>query len=250
MTGQKDQADVMQSGVPGEVRGLAHLHDNYGVLNWETVLFPAIQVARKGFSVTADLVRYMASATVGIDDFLTNNPTWALDFAPNGTRLGLGDTITRKRYADTLETIAQKGPDAFYTGAIARNTIKALQAANGTMNMMDLANYTVAIRPPSTISYRGWNLTSCSAPSSGEVALSALNILSGYENFFGAGTTNLSTHRLDEAIRFAYGEVRQIARVEQSKIINTNTEIQPRRSIFRRKHFSISSANAKRHDWG
>ncbi|KAI9775057.1 MAG: hypothetical protein M1835_005947 [Candelina submexicana] len=196
----------LASGIPGEVRGLAHLHDNYGVLDWETVLFPAIQVARNGFPVTADLVRYMASATAGIDDFLTNNPTWALDFAPNGTRLGLGDTITRKRYADTLETIAQKGPDAFYTGAIAENTIKALQAANGTMTMTDLANYTVAVRPPSTISYRGWNLKSCSSPSSGTVALSTLNILSGYENFFAAGTTNLSTHRLDEAIRFAYGE--------------------------------------------
>ncbi len=192
------------------MRGLAHLHYNYGVLNWETILLPAIQVARNGFPVTADLVRYMASGTAGMDDFLTNNPTWALDFAPNGTRLGLGDTMTRKRYANTLETIAQQGPDAFYTGAVAQNTIKALQAANGTMMMADLVNYTVVTRPPSTISYRGWNLTSCSAPSSGTVALSTLNIVSGYENFFGPGTTNLSTHRLDEAMRFAYGEVSRV----------------------------------------
>jgi gamma-glutamyltranspeptidase len=34
-------------------------------------------------------------------------------------RLGLGDTITRRRLADTLEAIAQRGADAFYSGPIA-----------------------------------------------------------------------------------------------------------------------------------
>lgn len=70
---------------------------------------PAVKVARHGFLVTADLVRYMASATSGADNFLVNDPTWAIDFAPNGTLLGLGDTITRRRYADTLEAIAKRG---------------------------------------------------------------------------------------------------------------------------------------------
>ncbi|KAK4944282.1 hypothetical protein LTR28_008281, partial [Elasticomyces elasticus] len=104
----------LASGVPGEVRGLAHLHQNYGKLGWGEVMQGAIKTARYGFPVTHDLVRYMAAATVGIDNFLVNKPTWAIDFAPNGTLLGLNDTITRKRYADTLETIAQKGPSAFY----------------------------------------------------------------------------------------------------------------------------------------
>ena len=135
---------------------------------------PAIDTARYGFPVTTDLVNYMKSATTGQNDFLTNNPTWAIDFAPNGTRLGLGDTITRKRYADTLETIANEGPDAFYTGAIANATIQALQAANGTMTLGDLANYTVGLTPPVNITYRGFKITSCATPSSGEVALSVL----------------------------------------------------------------------------
>lgn len=196
------------SGVPGELRGLEHLHQNYGVLNWSTVLQPAINTARYGFPVTQDLVSYMRSATTGQSDFLTNNPTWAIDFAPNGTRLGLGDMITRKRYADTLETIAQKGANAFYTGAIANATINALRAANGTMTLTDLANYTVAIRPPAEINYRGYKLKSCSAPASGVVALSVMKTVEGYQDFGEASTVNLSTHRLDEAIRFGYGEVR------------------------------------------
>lgn len=193
--------------MPGELRGLEHLHQNYGALNWSTVLQPAINTARCGFPVTQDLVHQMLSATAGRSDFLTNNPTWAIDFAPNGTRLGLGDTITRKRYADTLETIAQKGANAFYTGAIANATINALRAANGTMTLADLANYTVAIRPPAEIEYRGYRVKSCGAPSSGVVALSALKTVEGYQDFGEASMVNLSTHRVDEAIRFTYGEV-------------------------------------------
>jgi gamma-glutamyltranspeptidase / glutathione hydrolase len=167
---------------------------------------PAIDTARYGWNVTVDLVNYMKSATTGQEDFLSTNPTWALDFAPNGTRVGLGDVITRKRYADTLETIANRGPDAFYTGPIAETMINALQLANGTMTLDDLKNYTVAIRKPAQIKYRGYKLTSCSAPSSGEVALATLKTVEGYSDFFKPGNVNLSTHRLDEAIRFAYGQ--------------------------------------------
>jgi gamma-glutamyltranspeptidase / glutathione hydrolase len=167
---------------------------------------PAITTARYGWTVTADLVNYMKSATADQQDFLSQSPTWAMDFAPNGTRVGLGDLITRKRYADTLETIADRGPDAFYTGPIAETIINALQRANGTMTLDDLRNYTVAIRKPAQIAYRGYKLTSCSAPSSGEVALATLKTVQGYSDFFYPDNINLSTHRLDEAIRFAYGQ--------------------------------------------
>lgn len=135
----------LASGVPGEVRGLEYLHRKYGSLPWKRLLQPAIKVARDGFIVTADDVRYMASATAS-HDFLTQDPAWAIDFAPNGTRLGLGDIMTRKRYADTLESIAEYGPDAFYTGAIAEATVRALQKSNGTMTLCDLADYTIQIR--------------------------------------------------------------------------------------------------------
>jgi gamma-glutamyltranspeptidase / glutathione hydrolase len=182
------------------------LHDNYGRLPWKTVMQPAIDTARNGWNVTIDLVNYMRSATAGQEDFLSQNPTWALDFAPNGTRVGLGDIITRRRYGDTLDTVANRGPEAFYTGPIAETMINALQSANGTMTLEDLRNYTVAMRQPAQIEYRGYKVTSCTAPSSGVVAMAALKTVDGYSDFFYPNNINLSTHRLDEAIRFAYGQ--------------------------------------------
>jgi gamma-glutamyltranspeptidase/glutathione hydrolase len=62
---------------------------------------PAVRVARHGFQgeypraestahadkeskVTEDLVRYMKSASENNNTFLTDDPIWAEDFAPNG----------------------------------------------------------------------------------------------------------------------------------------------------------------------
>lgn len=197
----------LASGVPGDVRGLGYLHAKFGRLPWHVVLQGAIDVARYGFRVSEDLVRYTDYLKdSGRGDFLVEDPVWAVDFAPNGTLLRVGDTMTRKRYANTLETIAKKGPDAFYTGAIAESMIKTLRHANGTMTMGDLANYSVAIREPVAIDYRGYKLTSCSAPASGAVALSIMKIIEGYGSMRAPGWLNLSTHRLDEAMRFGYGQ--------------------------------------------
>jgi gamma-glutamyltranspeptidase/glutathione hydrolase len=204
---QGSMSGGLASGVPGELRGLQHLHENYGSLPWKSLVMPAVHVARDGWEVTEDLVNYMAPAARSKNNFLVNNPTWAIDFAPHGKLLGLGDRITRRRYADTLETIANDGPDAFYTGPVAAAMIRTLQEANGTMTMADLKNYTVALRKPATLDYRGYKLSACSAPASGIIALTVMNIIKGYEDIGEPKALNLSTHRLDEAMRFGYGMV-------------------------------------------
>lgn len=201
----------LASGVPGELRGLEYLHKKYGKLSWRSVVRPAVKVARYGFPVNMDTLRYiqLAIGGGGGSNFLRDNPSWAIDFAPNGTLLGLGDTLTRKRYADTLETISIRGVDAFYTGAIANATIAAIKANNGTMTIDDLKNYQVKIRDPVSIKYKNYTLYACSAPSGGVVALSALNIFNGYETS-NSSQTNLTTHRLVESMKWAYGQRTQL----------------------------------------
>jgi len=137
-------------------------------------------------------------------DFLTKDPAWMQDFAPNGTRVGAGDIMTRKRYANMLEAIAAQGPDAFYKGPLAKALIKALRKSNGTMTPDDLKDYDVISRAPVEIDYRGFKLHACGAPASGAVVLSVLKILETYPDF--GKDVNLTTHRMDEAIRFGYGK--------------------------------------------
>ncbi|KAI1799067.1 gamma-glutamyltranspeptidase [Daldinia bambusicola] len=193
-------------GVPGELRGLEYAHKKFGLLPWKSVVLPAASVARHGFPVSEDLIRYM---NFGLEmsgwNFLVEDPSWAQDFAPNGVLVKLGDTMTRKRYAKTLEQIAEHGADAFYTGPIAEAAIKYIQKHNGTMTMQDLASYEVIIREPISVSYRGFKLFSSGVPSSGAVCLSTLKTMEGYDPADIAADPNLTLHRFDESMRFAYG---------------------------------------------
>lgn len=71
------------------------------------------------------------------------------------------------------------------------------------MTLEDMKNYQVSIRDPISITYRGYKLYSCGAPSGGSVALSILKIIEGYD-FGDEDDYHLNTHRLDEAMRFSY----------------------------------------------
>ncbi|KAI1337383.1 gamma-glutamyltransferase [Xylariaceae sp. FL0016] len=197
----------LAAAVPGELRGLEIAHQRFGTLPWKTVVMPASYVARDGFPVTEDLVRYM---NFGIQyagwNFLVEDPSWAQDFAPSGSLLTLGETMFRKRYARTLELVAEKGADIFYAGEMARATIATLQAYNGTMTLEDLRDYRAIVRQPVSISYRDYRLHSVGAPSSGAVCLSILKTVEGYDNDTPENANmNLTLHRFDEAMRFAYG---------------------------------------------
>ncbi len=174
--------------------------------------------------MTEDLVDYMA-ATTPSNTFLSQDPSWAIDFAPNGTLLGVNDTITRLRYAATLEQIANRGADAFYTGPIANATIEAIRRTGGTMTLEDLANYTVTIRQPLNVTYRGYRIFSPPSPASGAVLLGVLKTVEGYD-MGNPANLNLSIHRLDEAVRFGYGEVRVVRRaVAVRALMNVTSEL-------------------------
>ncbi|KAJ4156431.1 hypothetical protein NW754_008060 [Fusarium falciforme] len=195
------------SGVPGELRGLEHLHKKYGRLPWAKLVQPSINVARYGFPVHGDLVKFMKTTYTKFENesFLVTDPAWSIDFAPSGSLLKLGEKITRKRYADFLEAIAVNGADVFYEGAFADAMVKTLKQEGGIMTTEDVKNYSVVIREPSQINYRGGKITSGSAPSSGAVAATIMNILSGYDFIGDPIRVNESTHLIDEAMKFGYG---------------------------------------------
>jgi len=102
-------------GVPGELAGTLKtihviliclgfwtLHQRYGKLPWHTLFQPAINLAANGFKVPYTLASVMHMPGY---DFLVNDPTFAAVFAPNGTLLKEGDTMYRRTFAQTLDTI-------------------------------------------------------------------------------------------------------------------------------------------------
>ena len=194
----------LAAGVPGELRGWEAMWTRHGSYPWKKLFEPAINVARNGFEVNVDL----AAAIVEGESFILADPLWAETYAPNGTLLVEGDTAYRKRYANTLEQIAEHGADWFYTGENAVTTTAALYARGGIMTVADMAEYEAIVRETVNITYRGSRVFATVAPSSGSVVLSALKI---FENFDGSAqfedpAFNVTQHRLIEATQFAYGQ--------------------------------------------
>lgn len=206
---------MIKSAVPGQLRGLEHIRQRYGKLDWQTLIAPAIEVADTGFLFGHDM-QWMVNWTLknapllnsSQPNLFTQDPAWKPDFAPNGTLLQRGDIITRKRYAEALRNISRNGAEDFYTGSTARTMLQAIRNHGGNMTERDLMNYTVVHREPRQIEYRNYTLTSTVAPSSGTVLLNILGVLDNYDDFFtNPSTTNRSTHRMVEAIKFGYAYV-------------------------------------------
>lgn len=119
-----------------------------------------------------------------------------------------------------------QGADALYNGQIGKNIVDATHARGGIITTQDIANYTAILRDPVNISkyssycyandqlkrlcaaYRNSRIFSTVAPSSGAVVLSALKIFEGYRADYTDADPmiNLTTHRLIEATKFAYGQ--------------------------------------------
>ncbi|KAG9124169.1 hypothetical protein FRC07_012594 [Ceratobasidium sp. 392] len=199
-TGSPSQIGGLSVAVPGELRGFELLHKRHGKLPWKKIFEPVIEIA-KGFKVSRELGKVLA----GNLTYITQDPIWAAVYAPNATVAVAGQTIHRPTYAKTLQRIANEGVSAFYTGSIAKRSIAKAQANGGIITLNDLKKYKAIIRKPVQIKYRNFTLTSCPAPSSGIIALSAMNILENFD-ISNSSNVNVTTHLLDEAIKFAYGQ--------------------------------------------
>jgi gamma-glutamyltranspeptidase/glutathione hydrolase len=201
---QKSRDSALSIGVPGTVAGLAMAREKYGSgkLSLADLIAPAIRLAQQGFRVEDDLADSLPRA----QDRLSRWPASAAIFLNGGQVLHTGDRLLQFDLADTLQAIAQQGPQAFYQGAIAGKIADAVRAAGGIMTQDDLKDYRAVERPVVRGSYRGYDIVSMPPPSSGGVALvEMLNILEGYD-LASLGRGGKSLHLMVEAMKRAYAD--------------------------------------------
>jgi gamma-glutamyltranspeptidase/glutathione hydrolase len=188
--------------VPGTVLGLDTALREYGTWTRARAMAPAIKLARDGFVLT------LADTDI-IDAFSRHfkpDPVASkVFFRPDGSPLQPGDRLIQSDLADTLQTVAHQGPDAFYKGSIAEKIAAAMAANGGIVTAKDLADYTIAESPPLTCAYRGYVFASSPPPSSGGATLcEILNILEGYDMRGLGFHSAASVHLMVEAMRHAY----------------------------------------------
>ncbi|MEO8558225.1 MAG: gamma-glutamyltransferase [Rhodospirillales bacterium] len=192
-------------GVPGTIRLIETIHKRYGKLKWEELFQPAIRLAREGVKVSPRL----ADALRDEKALLDSPGARALFYKPDGTPKTGEDTIKNLALAETLTAIAINGPDAFYSGEIARDIVRTVRAGTkpGTLSEEDLAKYKVLELTPVCGLYRAWKV--CGAPpvSSGGIAiLQALAMLQRFDLPKMEPMSPQAVHLIAEASKLAFAD--------------------------------------------
>jgi gamma-glutamyltranspeptidase/glutathione hydrolase len=186
--------------VPGTVDGWFELHGKFGKLSVEDILTPTIKYAREGYPVTEVIAHQWKDGAHALEEW----PGFSDVFMPGGRAPEKGEIFCNPALANTLETIASGGRDAFYEGEIARTIDGYMKRVGGFLSYDDLAAHTSQWVEPVSTQYRGHTIWELPPNGQGIAALQMLNVLEGYEiAAMGFGSAEY-IHVLTEAKKLAF----------------------------------------------
>jgi gamma-glutamyltranspeptidase / glutathione hydrolase len=202
--------------VPGLVAGRCEALEQWGTLPLDTVLQPAIDLARDGYLVDEDYVR----TTNAVLETFAKHPSlksisgYVYKVHLNDGKLRqVGDRLTQPKLARLLEGIASGGADFFYRGPVACDVAAAMKRHAGIITEEDLRNYKPVRNHPYITTYRGYKLILAPLPSAGGIAIAeALNILE-HLDLAAVSRTNpaLAAHLQIEALKHAFADRSQLS---------------------------------------
>lgn len=186
--------------VPGAIDAWSQLLRDHGTRDLGAALQPAIRYARDGYAVPSRChVDWTKTAPV-----LAADPTSARIFLPGGRPPALGSLHRQPELAATLEIIAERGRDGFYTGPVAEDIVTYLQGLGGLHTMEDFAGVRGDYVAPISTSYRGYEVYECPPNGQGIIALEILNILADIMPDLSGPLSVERLHYAIEAGRLAY----------------------------------------------
>jgi gamma-glutamyltranspeptidase/glutathione hydrolase len=201
-------------GVPGAVRMLEMVHQQYGKLPWAKLFEPAIALAEGGFQVSPRL-----NTLAKGDAHLKDDPIAAAYFyTPAGEAHQVGATLRNPELAAVLRRIAAEGSKALHEGEIAQAIVRKITSHPtnpGNMTLADVAGYRPLKRPPLCHDYkareRDYRICGFPPPSSGAIAvgqiLDIMNHVKADKHPLENGLPSADwLHLYTEASRLAYAD--------------------------------------------
>lgn len=163
--------------VPGLVKGLCQLLADRGRLPLAEVLAPAIQLARAGITLDAQQTHMIGL----VSPILLDTPQLAAFFRRGENLVQAGDVIRYPALAETLEKLAQAGPELFYTGEIGQAIAHDQRRRGGFVTRTDLQAYAVHQDAPIQLNFRDYTLSLPASASMGGVLIAfSLKLLAAH----------------------------------------------------------------------
>ncbi len=165
-------------GVPGALAGLALLLEEEGTMTLSQVMEPAIRLAREGFELLPGEAARHGAGAQQLREFDGSRASY-LD--ESGEARSAGALFRQPELAQTLQLIAEQGPDVFYRGEIAEMIAADVQARGGAVTRESLAAYRALDAKVVRGSYRGLELVGTDLPASGAVTIGILHVLERFD---------------------------------------------------------------------
>jgi gamma-glutamyltranspeptidase/glutathione hydrolase len=163
--------------VPGILAAVRLAWERHGKIEWAALFEDAIRVAREGlaFPKTSD---YYLSCTW--DEIWSRYEESRALFEVDGRPMQEGERLVQPDLSDTLQTIADEGPEIFYSGSIGKAIVEIIAKDDGFLTMEDLGSYQADIRDPITTQAFDWKIESNPPPAvGGAVLIHMLALLDG-----------------------------------------------------------------------
>jgi gamma-glutamyltranspeptidase/glutathione hydrolase len=192
----------LASGVPGTVDGIIAAHSKYGKMPFREVIQPAIDLAEKGFRVSAGQAASLNGNRKAFIERNLRRPAFVKD-----SLWKEGDILIQPDLAATLRLIRDKGRDGFYSGKTAFLIISEMKRGNGIICEKDLSDYRAVWRAPLRGTYKGYDIITICPPSSGGLTLLQLLGMAEKYDLKAMGLHSAeSVHLIIEAERRAFAD--------------------------------------------
>jgi gamma-glutamyltranspeptidase/glutathione hydrolase len=206
VVGDRNMHGPLSFVVPSAVRGYALALERFGRMPWRELVAPAVALARAGLPVDWFTTVKVASAAPDLRRYEESRRIWLPDGLPPVCPADADDaSLPLGRLAETLERLAEAGPDDFYQGEIARSIAGDTRAAGGVLSAEDLDRYRARIVPALDIPYRGSAFQTAPGLTAGPTLAGVLGQLA--ERSFAGGSPDAAYFEaVIDALKHAYIE--------------------------------------------
>jgi gamma-glutamyltranspeptidase/glutathione hydrolase len=208
--------DVLAAVVPGAFGAWLTLVERWGRLRPRDVLAPALDLAERGFPISASAAQWIRGVAQHLD---SNWPTSAQTWLENGRapaagtrwRLPVLAATWRRLLAEaegdgnhSREAECARARDAWHTGFVAEDIGVFCKERDGLLTSDDLAAWRPLVEAPVSTEFRGWTVCKAGPWSQGPVFLQQLRLLDGFA-LDDADDTDL-VHLVTECAKLAFAD--------------------------------------------
>ncbi|MBI5153866.1 gamma-glutamyltransferase, partial [Candidatus Poribacteria bacterium] len=156
--------------LPGNIKGISVLHRKYGTRRIESLIAPAIELARGGVALKSNHLEVLRV----LSPIFTDTDEGAGMLGGRGNVCADPSCVRLEVLAGFLSRLREEGLESFYSGAMAELMVADQETNGGLLTSRDLSEYEVLELEPNRVALDGWEVFTPPLPSMGGVMVTMM----------------------------------------------------------------------------